>query len=462
MARGAKRAGGRLGLILVVALLAGCHVGGDEPADVQEGDWLEAQRGPSPKEAGGRTRWVQTIRSAGGSDAPVATGHDAQGNILTLANHLTPIDFGQGVLDAPSGSSVLAISKYSPGGALLWVLLLQVPRTTAGAFVRGQSLAVDSRGHVLLTGVHSGGLNLGGGALPAGPFLARLDEDGHPLWARRLPTTATELAVSPHGDITLAGALTGKVDFGGGELSGNNNPFLVRYGPEGALRWVYVDTAARGVPMDLAQDDAGDLYLAGGRFLPPSPLLSPFLTRVSAEGEVLWTRQLEGASGLMMSVAAHGDHVAVSGSFTGSFVFLGRPLAATTTRGFALTYGKDGKERWGFLLGSTWGMVMMDQGAGLVIAGRYAGGEDFGLGLGEPQGFPGSTNLYVLRLQRSTGKAQWMRTYRSASALPVDLSVTRHGASTLVGTFRAEVDFGAGGTRAPGPGANAFVLQLEK
>ncbi len=462
MARGEKRTSGRLGLILAMAVLVGCSVGGDEPSEPEGGDPLEPQGGSDTKEAGGRTRWVQTIRSAGGSDAPVATGHDARGNIFTLGNHLTPIDFGQGALDAPSGASVLAVSKSSPDGALLWVRLLQVPGSTAGAFVRGQTLAVDSRGHLLLTGVHSGGLDLGGGALPAGAFLARLDEDGHPLWARRLPTTATELAVSPHGDITLAGVLTGKVDFGGGEVSGNNNPFLVRYGPGGALRWVYVDTSARGAPMDLAQDDAGDLYLAGGRFLPPSPLLSPFLTRVSAEGEVRWTRQLVGASGLMMSVAAHGDHVTVSGYFTGSFVFQDRPLTAAMTRGFALTYGKDGTERWGFLLGSTWGMVTMDQGSGLVIAGRYAGGEDFGLGFGELRGFPGSTNLYVLRLQRPTGKAQWMRTYRSASALPVDLSVTRHGASTLVGTFRADVDFGAGGTRTPGPGANAFVLQLEK
>ena len=458
MARGTKRASGQLGLILVVALLTGCNVGDDGSAD---------GRGQSPldsdsREEGGQTRWARTIRSAGGSDAPVATAHDRQGNVLTLGNHLTPIDFGEGPVGTPSGSSVLVVSKYASDGALMWVRLLQVPKANGSAFVRGQTLAVDSQDTVWLTGVHSGGLNLAGVALPKGPFLARFDTNGQPLWAKSLPTTVTELAVSPHGDLILAGVMSGNVNFGNGPIHHrNNHPFVVRYGPEGTLRWVYVDSE-RGTPMDLAQDDAGDVYLVGGRFLPQSPLLSPFLTRLSAEGQLQWTRHLQGASGLMMSVAAHGNHVAVSGYFTGSTLFRDKPLLAPTTRGFVLTYGKEGSERWGFLLGSTWGMVAMDQGSGLVIAGRYAAGEDFGLGLGELDGFVGSTNLYVLRLQRPTGKAQWIRTYPSASALPVDLAVTRHGASTLVGTFRAEVDFGTGGPLTPGPGANTFILQLEK
>jgi len=457
MARGEKRTSGRLGLILAMAVLAGCH-GGEDGLHGSRG---EDALGDEAKDSGGQTRWVQTVRSAGSGDAPVATAQDGQGNVLTLGNHLTPIDFGQGPVGTPSGASVLVVSKYAPDGALLWVRFLQVPKTNGGSFVRGQTLAVDSQDTVWLTGVQSGGLDLGGGALPKGPFLARLAADGQPLWAKPLPTTVTELAVSPHGEFTLAGVVSGRVDFGNGPITGNNHPFLVRYGPEGLLRWVHVDSE-RGTPMDLAQDDAGDLYVVGGRFLPRSPLLSPFLSRVSAEGELLWTRQLEGASGLMMSVAAHGNHVAVSGYFTGSFVFHGTSFVAPTTRGFALTYGKGGGEHWGFLLGSTWGMVAMDQGSGLVLAGRYAGGEDFGLGLGQLDGFPGSTNLYVLRLQRPTGKAQWLRTYRSASALPVDLAVTRHGESTLVGTFRADVDFGTGGPLTPGPGANTFVLQLEK
>ncbi|HEX8825107.1 MAG TPA: hypothetical protein VF794_34635 [Archangium sp.] len=462
MARVEKRASMSWKLILAVAVLAGCNVSGEDPSDSRDEDSVDSHGGgPSPRDAGGQTRWVHTVRSEGSSDAPVAVGQDGQGHILTLGNHRTPIDFGEGPVGGPSGASVLVVSKYAPEGGLLWARLLEAPqRPGVSPYVRGQALAIDEEGSVLLLGMQSGGLELGGSVLPPGPFLARLDANGQPRWARALPTSATELAVSRKGDITLAGVLTGRVDFGDGPRTGNGHPFLVRYGSEGKPRWVYVDSE-RGVPMDLAQDDAGDLYLTGGRFPPTSPLLFPFLSRLSDRGVLQWTRQLEGAAGLMMSVAAHGDHVAVSGYFTGSFLFQGAPLSASTSRGFALTYGKDGAERWGLLLGSTWGMVEMDQGSGLVIAGRYAGGEDFGLGLGELTGYPGSTNLYVLRLQRPTGKAQWMRTYPSASSLPVDLSVPRQGASALVGTFRAPVDFGTG-PRTPGTGANAFVLQLEK
>jgi hypothetical protein len=275
-----------------------------------------------------------------------------------------------------------------------------------------------------------------------------------------VPTLATELAVNTRGHITLGGTLTGRVDFGNGPITGASNPYLVQYDAQGTLRWVFVDSA-RGVSMDLAQDDAGDLYLAGGRFVPPSPLLVPSLSRVSSEGTLQWTRLLEGATGVAMSVAAHGGQMVVSGYYTGTIVFGGQVLAAPTSRGFALTYGRDGNTRWGSLLGSTWGLVEMDQGSGVVVAGRYTGGADFGLGLGKLEGYPGATNVYVLRLQRPTGNLQWSQTYPSAQALPVDLSVSRYGESALTGTFRAPVDFGTG-PLSPAPGANAFLLQLAR
>ena len=450
-----------LGLLVTVAVLAGCGVSEgvspEDPASEEQGTGSTSK----PRPSGGETRWVHTVRSAAESDVPVAVEQDARDNVITLGNHRTPIDFGEGPVGSPSGASVLALSKHVPHGARLWSRLLEAPpRPGTSPYVRGQALAVEATGHFLLLGLQSGGLDLGGGALPPGAFLARFDANGTPLWARALPTNATKLAVDKRGDITLAGVLSGRVDFGNGPVTGTAQPFLVRYDSKGGLRWVYVDSA-RGVPMDLAQDDAGDLYLVGGRFLPPNALLTPFLSRLSPEGQLEWTRTLAGASGLTTSVAAHGNHVVVSGYFTGSFVFQDKTLTATASRGFVLAYSRDLDERWGFLLGSASGLVSMDQGSGVVIAGRYAGGEDFGLGLGALSGYPGATNLYVLRLQRPTGRPQWIRTYPSASGLPLDLSATRQGESTLVGTFRAPVDFGPG-PLSPAPGGNTFLLQLER
>jgi hypothetical protein len=404
---------------------------------------------------------VREVRSAGGNDTPVAIAHDRHGHVITVGNHLTPIDLGQGPLDAPSGATVLAVSKYTPDGKRLWVRLLEAPaRPGVRPYVRAQALALDRQGNLFLTGQQSGGLDLGRGPLPAGAFLARLDPGGHPRWGRALPTHATELAVDTWGHITLSGVLSGPVDFGQGPVTGNGNPYLVQYGPEGRLRWVFVDSA-RGAPMDLALDDTGDLYLAGGHFLPPSPLLTPFLTRVTSEGKHRWTRRLEGASGLAMSVAAQDGLVVVSGYFTGSTVFHRETLTAPTSRGMVLAYEREGDERWGLLLGSTWALVEADEGTSVVVAGRYTGGEDFGLGLGVLEGYPGATNLYLLRLQRPTGKPQWFHPYPSAAALPVDLSVSRQGEGALVGTFRAPVDLGTG-PLTPGAGSNTFVLQVER
>ncbi|MFL5353581.1 hypothetical protein [Archangium sp.] len=458
MTRDWKRTGKHLGLLLVWAVLAGCGPEEDASRPVQDGDTLGAS---AKADSRGETRWVRRVHSAGEADTPVAVVHDAQGNVLMLGNYHTPVDLGEGPEGNPAGATVLSVSRYSPGGGLQWTRILSAPpRAGTSPYVRGQALAVDSHGALLLLGLQSGGLELGGSVLPPGAFLARLEVNGTPSWARPLPTSATELAVDERGNLTLAGVLSGRVDFGKGPITGTGNPYLVQFDAAGALRWVYVDSA-RGVPMDLAQDDAGNFYLSGGGFLPPSPLLSPFVTRVSSEGEYLWTRRLEGASGLAMSVAAHGGHVVVSGSFTGTLVFRGETLRAPTARGFALAYDRDGNERWGFLLGSSWGLVAMDQGSGVVVAGRYNGGEDFGLGQGALEGFPGTNNLYVLRLQRTTGQLQWMHSYPSASAQPADLSVTRQGLAALTGTFRARVDFGTG-PMDPLPGGNAFLLQLER
>lgn len=465
MSRVWKRSRRHLELVLAMVAFASGDMTGDMLPTARAAREPEVRGAPHRHEHDddrlSERRQVHTVRSAGETDAPVAVAQDRWGNVLTLGNHQTPIDFGQGALDSPAGASVLTISKHAPDGRLSWVRLFEAPpRAGTNPLVRGQALAVEKQGTLLVLGVQSGGLRLGTNELPPGAFLARLDAEGSPLWARALPTTATKLAVDERGRITLAGVLTGQVDFGNGPVTGAGNPYLVQLDATGALRWVFVDSA-RGMAMDLALDNTGELYLAGGRFRPSSVRPSPFLTRLSSEGRLRWTRQLEGALGQAMSVAARGDSVVVSGHFTGRFVFRGTPLLApNTSRGFALAYDRDGDERWGVLLGSTWGLVAMGEDSDVVLAGRYNGGEDFGLDVGPLEGYPGTTNLYVLRLERPSGKLQWVRTHPSASALPVDLSVGQNGEGVLTGIFRAPVDLGSG-PLSPGPGGNTFLLQWQ-
>lgn len=118
----------------------------------------------------------------------------------------------------------------------------------------GRALSVDEEGRVFVTGAfYSEGLDLGGGGLgkagvgngEAQLFALTLSGSGEHVWSKGFGGPANDfghaVAVSPSGDILLAGGFNGgegegdyAIDFGGGELPeyGAFDIFLARFSQE--------------------------------------------------------------------------------------------------------------------------------------------------------------------------------------------------------------------------------------
>jgi hypothetical protein len=160
----------------------------------------------------------------------VAVGPD--GSVVIAGGQDGGVDYGGGVLGHDGGRDGF-VAKFSSAGAHQWSHLYGGSNYQATTGV-----AVDGTGAVYLTGVFTGNVDLGGGALVDGEpastygtedvFLAKLTTDGAHVWSKSFPgyhaQSTQSIAVTNGGRIALLGTFTGDVDFGCGKMvDGNTN-----------------------------------------------------------------------------------------------------------------------------------------------------------------------------------------------------------------------------------------------
>jgi hypothetical protein len=154
---------------------------------------------------------------------------------------------------APRGDGgVFATSLYAPGqtgvlftllqteGMSEWKRLLPTQGAVGDPGTRGAGVASDAFGDVAVAGsftaetidlgfgpvAHEGGLDA---------FVAKLDAQGEPLWARTAGAADDQqveaVATDKDGNVVVVGSMRFKVDFGGGEIasSGDLDAFVVKY-----------------------------------------------------------------------------------------------------------------------------------------------------------------------------------------------------------------------------------------
>lgn len=205
-------------------------------------------------------------------------------------------------------------------------------------------------------------------------FLARLDQNGDVLWARRVGGTSVdyglEVAVDSNGNCFLAGVFTGSATVSGttttlSATGSDFDGFVVKYTSNGDFEWV---RTAGGPAYDyvncISVDSQGNLYVGGlfaqqitiGSFVLTNPGVpsgtDSFVTKLTPAGTVSWAKRV-GQSGQGSSVDYLTFLVPVNdGCFFGGGYDLGMLLDGqslpdqTSQTAFAGKISENGSVQW--------------------------------------------------------------------------------------------------------------------
>ncbi|HEX5751120.1 MAG TPA: hypothetical protein VFZ09_33150 [Archangium sp.] len=416
----------------------------------------------------GATRWFRHPRTPFDAES-LAIVQDADRNVIVSVSVGGTIEFEPG---HPLGRGIpeerlIAVAKYAPDGRLLWARTFEVTPGSSPDFLHAfaTALAVDREGHIVLAGSQTGTIDFGGGLLPSGAFLVKLDREGGHVWSRHFPSDvarptfrAEKLLTDREGNIGLAATVVATMDFGGGPLTLRGQPVFVRFSPEGGFLWAFVDDRT-GFPRDAAVDSEGRFILAGGRED------GPFVYKLDRDGTRLWERRPVGANASLAGVAAWGNRIVLTGVFAGCVRFDGRRLCTPSRNdpnesdGLLLAYTADGEERWARHFGRASGAIAVDPRGSVVVTGVYEDGDR--IGSRRLRGEPGANNVFVARFDKGDGDLRWIRTFPGPSEqfAPDDISVDSRGESALLATFSAPVTL-EGTTLVPEGGRDFFILKL--
>ncbi|WP_437729919.1 hypothetical protein [Sorangium sp. So ce1335] len=275
-----------------------------------------------------------------GNERGAAIASDAAGNFYVTGAFEGTVDFGAGPLTSAGGEDIFLL-KLDPSGTLLWS-----KRFGSSSRERGDAVAIDGSGNVLLAGSYSGGLgyptvDFGGGPLESSDdsavvFVVKLDAAGNHLWSRGQITTPMWGHLGDIGTDQLAVDALGDVYAVVFNRQEGPSPSLVKLDTAGAVLWNQVipgegmyETRGR-----LALDGAGNVLttLVSIRGRPSCPCAERFaVSKFTPAGDIAWSRLIgpelaadadTGATALAIAVDA-ADEVLVTGSTDGTVDFGG-------------------------------------------------------------------------------------------------------------------------------------------
>ncbi len=128
------------------------------------------------------------------------------------------------------GETDAFLAKIDPQGALVWSKHFGGP-----GWEKGESVASDTAGNILLSGDFHDTVDLGGSTLESvgswNQFLVKMTPGGEHIWSRRFgdpggTAGGSQVAVAPAGEPVLFGAFGGAVDLGHGPVPSSDGQDL--------------------------------------------------------------------------------------------------------------------------------------------------------------------------------------------------------------------------------------------
>ncbi|MCP4710963.1 MAG: PQQ-binding-like beta-propeller repeat protein, partial [Planctomycetes bacterium] len=298
------------------------------------------------------------------------------------------------------------------------------------------------------------------------------------IWSKNFKSTGREygqgVAVDPQGNMLVTGYFTGKVDFGGQELTAvGEDLFVVKLSPRGELIWVrnYSNTGNEH-GLGIAVDSKGCVLVTGhfdgdvvfGDYIFTSTGTDLFVLKLEPEaGAVIWARNLKSSG----SEEGHGvavddqENVLVTGYFDGVRDADGNGLIANGTDLFVVKLDpKEGTVIWAHNFkskGNQHGMgIAADLKGNVFLTGYFDGKVTFGEFKLEAKGI----DLFVIKLEPKEGTVIWAHNYKSeGNEHGMGIAVDPKGHVILTGYFDGKVTFGE--FKLSAEGMDMFVVKLE-
>jgi hypothetical protein len=199
--------------------------------------------------AGGTDIFVASFSSAGdhrwsksfggtGSDIASALAVSTGGDILLTGSFSDTLDFGGPPLTSVLGndrtvtSADLFVVRLDAAGGHVW----SQRYGDSGHDQRGSAIDVDGAGNVLVAGAFQGALDFGRGALAAtgaAAFVVKLDGTGSALWNQQMEMSAATVRAAGSSAVLVGGAFAAGAAFPSAlaTLAAGRSVFLVEYAP---------------------------------------------------------------------------------------------------------------------------------------------------------------------------------------------------------------------------------------
>jgi len=355
-------------------------------------------------------------------------------------------------------------------------------------------VAIDGNGDIVIAGSFLGTLDFGSGIQPlvtAGDhdaFVAKLDQDGHPLWAVRLGGQGTDkalgIATTQSNHVVVAGEFVGPVSYNGQTLGsplGATDAFALKLdGATGNPIWVhdYIGSGTQRGTAIASIPGANTIFALGtfesqinfgGQSATSKGAEDLFLAELASTNGAYGGSTLGGGSGGQIgnAIALTADSsILVAGQFETTLDWSANVQSAGGFDGFVTKLSPTRQVQWTQRFGDGGeqrALGVAANGGGAVVVGAFEGSFDVG---GKVVLGKGGRDALVLALG-ADGSATWVRGIGDGDSMAAvddqeatDVAVAGDGSIYVTGWAAGAVDFGGGAQTGVGD-ADLFILKLD-
>lgn len=350
-----------------------------------------------------------------------------------------------------------------------------------------RALATDGT-NIYITGSFGGKINFGGGSLTSigsnDLYLARLDANGHQVWATQFGDAGNHygesLVADSEGNVVMTGEFTQSVDFQGSQLvsAGGQDGFLAKFSASAQHLWSkrfggQYDQFSESVALDkngnilVIGSNEGTIDFGGGPITNPTAGIlggsSVFVAKFNSSGDHLWSKGFGNGEiqyGISI-VADSANNVFILADGGGTFNFGGGVLTSNGGDIFIAKFDADGNHLWSRQFGNAsmelGSRLAVDAFGNIFVLAQSDGSINFGGGNLTAAGAP---DIFVAKLD-TNGNHVWSRRFGhpGGGATGVGLDVDLENNVFVTGRFLGQIDFGGGPLISAGK-RDLFVAKL--